>query len=447
MDKGKDLYRRDKEFLSSVQKLRFYPFVAERGQGAYLIGSDGKEYLDFSSGWGVATTGYNHPRIIEAVNKQMRKLSFAPTISVINEESVVLAEMLAKMVPGSGPKSVWFGHSGSDANEFIAKIIPIATGKSKLMTFVGSYHGQTMGSYAMSGHPAQNKFICGGSVVKLPYPDCYRCPFEKRMCSCGLFCLSYIEDYIFKTIAPPEQIGAIEIEAIQCDGGDIVPVDGFLQGLQRFCKMYDMLFIIDEVKIGLGRTGKMFGFEHWGVEPDLVVLAKPLGSGQPISAVVGNKNVMDAEVCAHLFTTAGNPVGCAAAIETLNIIKEEKLTENAEEMGVYFKQELEKLKDQYEFIGDVRGKGLVLGVDLVKDERTKEPNPQAAAQVLYRAFELGLLIYNSGLHSNVLEFTPPLIINKEHVDLAIRILKRTFDDVLEGKVAEEKLNLFSGWNA
>ena len=447
MDKGTELYRRDKEVLSSVQKLRFYPFAAERGKGAYLIGSDGKEYLDFSSGWGVATTGYNHPRIVDAVNKQMHKLSFAPTISVINEESVILAEMLTELVPGNGRKSVWFGHSGSDANEFVAKIIPIATGKSKLLTFIGSYHGQTMGSYAMSGHPAQNKFTGSGNVVKLPYPDCYRCPYEKKKPSCGLFCLSYIEDYIFKTIAPPEQIGAIEIEAIQCDGGDIVPADGFLQGLQRFCKMYDMLFIIDEVKIGLGRTGKMFGFEHWGVEPDLVILAKPLGSGQPISAVVGDKNIMDAGVCMHLFTTAGNPVGCAAAIETLNVIRDEKLMENAKETGAYFKQELEKLKDKCEIIGDVRGKGLVLGVDLVKDKRTRAPNPQAAAQVLYRAFELGLLIYNSGIHSNVLEFTPPLIINKEHVDLAVRILEKAFGDVLNGAVTEEKLKMFSGWNA
>ena len=446
MEKAKLLYRRDMKALSSVQKLRFYPFVAQRGLGAALIDPDGKEYLDFSSGWGVVNTGYNHPRVIEAVNRQMRQLSFASTISVINEESVRLAEMLAGLLPGRAPKSVWFGHSGSDANEFIAKVIPVATGKSKLLTFVGSYHGQTMGSCAMSGHPAQSRFGGGGNIVKLPYPDCYRCPFEKDRGACGLFCLRYIETYIFKAAVDPGQIGAVVIEAIQCDGGDIVPPDGFLQGLQELCGKYGILLVLDEVKIGIGRTGRLFGFEHWGIEPDLVVLAKPLGSGQPISAVAGRKDIMDAGVCMHLFTTAGNPVGCAAAIETLNIVREERLAENAADIGAYLKIKLEKLKEQYEFLGDVRGKGLVLGIDLVKDKASREPDPRSAALVLYRVFELGLLIYNSGLYSNVLELTPPLIIDKRQADTAVALLGQAFDDVLQGKVPQEKSDAFSGWN-
>lgn len=447
MNKAKKLYHRDAEVLSNVQKLRFYPFVAERGEGAILIDADGKRYLDFSSGWGVMNTGYGHPRIIAAVNEQMCKLSFTPTISVINEKSIELAEMLTELIPGKGQKRVWFGHSGSDANEFIAKIVPMVTGKSKILTFVGSYHGQTMGACAMSGHPAQSRFAAGGNVVKQAYPDCYRCPFEKHLQSCDLFCLRYIEDYIFNAVASPEQIGAIEIEAIQCDGGDIVPAEGFLQGLEKICRKYDILLILDEVKIGLGRTGKMFGFEHWGIEPDLTVLAKPLGSGQPISAVVGRRDIMDAGECLHLFTTAGNPVGCAAAVETLKIIHDEKLAERAQKMGLYLKVELEKLKYKYDFIGDVRGKGLVVGVDLVKDRLSREPDRQLAALVLYRAYELGLLIFDSGISSNILELTPPLIIRKRDVDFAVKLLKQAFDDVQEGKIAIEKLNGFSGWSA
>ena len=447
MSKSNELYLRDKESVSDIMKLRFYPLAVETGNKAVLTDADGKEYLDFSAGWGVANVGYNHPRIIEAVCSAVRKLSTGSTISAINEESVELAEKLKELLPGDFDKSVWYGHSGSDANEFIAKIVPYATGKNKIITFVGSYHGQTMGSYAMSGHPSQSKLSGGGgNIIKIPYPYCYRCAFEKSRDTCDLFCLRYIENYIFDAVAAPDQIGAVVIEAIQCDGGDVVPAEGFIKGLEHICRKYDILLIIDEVKIGFGRTGRMFGFEHYDVTPDAVIMGKPLGGGQPLSAVVGRKELMNSGTGMHLFTTAGNPVACAAAIESLKIIKDENLEENAQKTGEYLVKKLNELKDKYDVIGDVRGKGLVIGVELVKDRETKEPASELSALVVYRAYQLGLLFYNSGINSNVLELTPPLVITEEDADKAVDIIRQSIDDVLEGKIKPEEICDFAGWN-
>lgn len=447
MSKSRELFYRDKESVSDVMKLRFYPFVATTGKGVILKDPDDREYMDFSAGWGVANTGYNHPAIIDAVCRQMKKLSFASTISVLNEESIELAEVLKNLTPGDFEKSVWYGHSGSDANEFIAKIVPVASERSRIVTFVGSYHGQTMGSYAMSGHPAQSRFIGGGNVVKLPYPYCYRCPFEKGQNTCNLFCLRYIEEYIFKAVSSPEQIGAVVIEAVQCDGGDIVPPNGFLKGLEVLCRKHGILFIIDEVKIGFGRTGKFFGFENWDVVPDAVIMAKPMASGQPLSAVVGRKELLNAGTGMHLFTTAGNPVASAASLETIKIIKEEKLAENAERAGNYFIEGLKRLKEKYDMIGDIRGKGLVIGVELIKDRESKEPAPELTSKVLFRAYQKGLLFYDSGIHMNVLEFTPPLIVTKEQIDKALKILEQALTDAIEGKVSEKEISEFAGWSS
>lgn len=447
MSKSDKLFQKDKKVLSDVMKLRFCPFVAESGEGAVLKDPDGKEYLDFSAGWGVANTGYNHPRIVDAVSRQMKKLSFASTISVLNNESIELADKLIELTPGDFEKSVWYGHSGSDANEFIAKIVPVATNRSRILTFVGSYHGQTMGSYAMSGHPSQSRFVGGGNIVKLPYPYCYRCAFEKEESSCDLFCLRYIEDYIFDSVVSPDQVGAIVIEAVQCDGGDVVPAKGFLKGLESICRKHGILFIIDEVKIGFGRTGKMFGFEHFDVVPDAVIMAKPMASGQPLSAVVGRRELMDAGVGMHLFTTAGNPVACAAAMETINIIEDEKLMDNAQQLGSYIVDRFNELKTKYPVIGDVRGKGLVIGVELVEGRETKIPASDMAALVVYRAYELGLIMYDSGINSNVLEVTPPLVITKEQADFAIDVITQAIDDVLTGKITMDKLEEFAGWSS
>ena len=445
MNRSTELFQRDADAVSDVMKLRFYPMVAKTAGGALIRDVDGREYLDFSAGWGVANTGYGHPRIVDAVYKEMNRLSFSPTISVLNEESIELAERLRGMIPGDFEKAVWYGHSGSDANEFLYKMIPAATGRSRIVSFVGSYHGQTMGSYSMSGHPAQGKFTGGGNVTKIPYPYCYRCPFERDRETCGLFCLKYVEDFVFDSQVSPDQVGALVAEAVQCDGGDVVPPDGYLQGLERLCRKYGILFVLDEVKIGFGRTGKMFGFENWNVTPDAVVMAKPMGSGQPISAVTGKKELMDAGVGMHMFTTAGNPVACAASLATIDVIEEEKLAENAEAQGEYLLGRLRELQACCPAIGDVRGKGLVIGVELVEDTETKKPASELAALVVYRCYELGLLLYDSGISANVIELTPPLIITKQQCDRAVEVLRQAIEDALTGRIVREDLGDFAGW--
>ena len=445
MSRNQDLMLRDAAAISDVMKLRFYPVAVERGKGAVLTDAEGTEYLDFTAGWGVANVGYGHLRVLEAITKQLEKLSFAAPISVINEQSVALAEELIALMPGGFEKRVWYGHSGSDANEFIAKIVPIATGRPKLLTFVGSYHGQTMGSYGMSGHPSQSRITGGGNVVKLPYPYCCRCAFDKRPETCGLFCLDHIRDYVLEFVVSPSQVGALVVEAVQCDGGDIVPPNGFLVGLEKLCRKHGILFIVDEVKVGFGRTGKMFAFENWNVTPDAVVLGKPLGCGQPLSAVVGAKELLNAAAAAHLFTTAGNPVACAAAREGIRVIRDEKLAENAEVIGNYLSASFADLKKKYDCIIETRGIGLLQGIELVKNRNTKEPDAKLTAAATYRAYELGLLHYYAGVFNNVLEFTPPLVITAEQAKTAVGIVDQSIGDALSGRISDEKLAAFAGW--
>ncbi|MGH2550026.1 MAG: aspartate aminotransferase family protein, partial [Thermomicrobiales bacterium] len=273
----RDLVAREEALMSDSLKVRFFPFAAERGEGSWLTDFDGNRYLDFSASWAVANTGYSHPRIVEAIANQAGKLSFSSLCSVPNQPATELAERLLEIVPVRGEGKVWFGLSGSDANDFLAKMAPLATGRSKIVAFIGGYHGQTGGSAAISGHTAQAKASGNGNVVKIPYPNPYRPLFGCAAEETGEAVLNYLEEYLFRTICPPDQTAAIILEAIQSDGGDIVPPPGFLQGLRKLCDRHGILLFVDEVKVGFGRTGLMFAFEHEGIKPDAVSLGKSLG--------------------------------------------------------------------------------------------------------------------------------------------------------------------------
>ncbi len=439
-----DLLSQDAKVISNALKIRFYPMTAASASGTRVIDSAGKSYLDLSAGWAVASIGYGHPRIAQKLQEQYQTLSFTTQLTVPEQNMVALAERLIDMTPGSFAKKVWFGHSGSDANDCIAKLLPLARNRARMISFMGSYHGQTMGSLSLSGHPAQAKFIGSGNVVKLPYPNPYRPPFGETE-SLTAQVMHYIEQEVFRTVSPPEDTAAIVIEGIQSDGGLLVPPDDFLPALQKLCARYEISLIFDEVKVGLGRTGKWFSFNHYDIVPDAVVLGKSLGAGLPISAVVAREELLDVGYGVHMFTTSGNPLCTAAALENLLIIEQERLIDNAAKVGEYFRQGLEGLQERYEWIGDVRGRGLAIGVELVEDRVSKTPAAEKTAAICYRCYELGLLVFYVGIHSNVIEITPPLTISREEVDQAIAIMDQAFQDLAENRIDMGKVKEYAGW--
>jgi 4-aminobutyrate aminotransferase len=287
----------------------------------------------------------------------------------------------------------------------------------------------------------------GGNVVKVPYPYPYRCLFGSTTEEeCGQRYLDYIENYIFRTICPPEDTAGIIIEPVQSDGGDIVPPDNYFPGLEALCRKYGIMLLIDEVKVGFGRTGKMFGFQHWNVTPDAVAMGKSIGSGViPLSAVVARKEILDVGTAINMYTVAGNPVSCTAGLATLDYIERHNLADNAREIGAYLLDSFNRLAEKHELIGDARGKGMILGVELVRDRTTKEPAATEAAKVVYRCKELGLIIFYGGIYSNVLEITPPLTMTRQEADQGLAIVDQALTDVEEGRFPDEKLGQYAGW--
>jgi 4-aminobutyrate aminotransferase len=435
----------DEQTLAQCMKVRFFPLVVQRQQGNRMWDVNGKEYLDFTSGWSVAAIGYGHPKVVEAVSRQFRETTFASTLSALNEPSVRLAEKLLELVPGDGARKVWYGLSGSDASETLGKMVPLATGRPKLISFYGGYHGMTGTAAAMTGHQTTARLPASGNVIKVPFPHPYRPVFGVEPDRLGDAVLDYLEHYILGTNVPPELVGGIIVEAVQADSGDVVPPPGFLKGLERICRKHGILLLVDEVKVGMGRTGRWWGFEHDGVVPDLVAIGKALGGGLPLSAVVGRQEVLDAFTAVNMYSTAGNPVCCAAALATVEVIEEEGLVARAGEIGAYLLRSLQQLQDRHPLIGHVRGLGCILGVELVRDRATKEPAATETAKLVYRCFENGLVLFYGGLYSNVLEFTPPLTLTRADVDEGVDIIDRSLSDVEAGRVSDEALGKYSGW--
>jgi len=441
------LLERDARALGNVLKVRFYPLAVERAQGCTITDVEGVEYLDFMAGWAVANTGYGHPGVVEPVMAQMQKTSFATLTALMNEPAITLAERLVALMPGDFEKKAWFGLHGSDATDALSKLVPMATKRPRLVSYIGGYHGQTGGSAALSGHTAQARVTGGGNVVKVPYPYPYRCLFGSRSPEeCGERYLSYIEDYVFRTICPPEDTAGIIIEPVQSDGGDIVPPDNYLPGLEALCRCHGIMLLIDEVKVGFGRTGTMFGFQNWGITPDAVALGKSIGSGvAALSAVVGRKEILDVGTAINMYTVAGNPVSATAGLATLDTIERDGLVDNAREIGEYLLDGFTSLMARHQLIGDVRGKGMILGVELVRDRATKEPAATEAAKVVYRCKELGLVLFYGGIYSNVLEITPPLTMTREEAQRGLEIIDEALSDVVGGRFPDEKLGMYVGW--
>ena len=437
------IFEKDKRLIADATKIRFFPLVVDRADGSRITDVDGKRYLDFTSAWALANTGYSNPSMRAALIEQLNKSTFTGLVSGLHEPAVELAQRLIDLAPGDFEKKVWFGLSGSDANETVGRLLPAATGKRRIVSFIGGYHGTTGTSLSMSAHIAMTSTIGGGNIVKVPYPHPYRPPFGEAPTECAEKAIHFLSDYIFKTICPPDDVAAVILEAVQSDGGDIVPPPEFLPMLEALCRKHDINLVLDEVKVGMGRTGEMFAFQHTGVVPDVVVLGKSLGGGLPLSAVVGRKELVDSGF--SLFTATGNALCCTAGLATINTIEQDQLIDKARTVGDYLHTKLRVLQTHHPLIGDVRGLGMFQGVELVKDRSSKEPAAIEAAKVVYRAFELGLLVFYVGMFSNVLEITPPLIMTEAEVDEGINILDQALYDVEAGRVSDDLVAPFAGW--
>jgi 4-aminobutyrate aminotransferase len=433
------LLERDAQVIAHIGRLRFSPVSVVGGRGSRLVEEGGRELLDLSSSWGAASLGYAHPVVTGAVTAACADMAGASLLSFPNENAVALAEDLVRLTPGRGERRVWFGHSGSDANDCALRAVSAATGRSRFISFIGSYHGNLSGSMSVSGHTAMTHTLPRAGLVLLPYPDAYRPDFSASD-------VLKLLDYQFATTCPPDQVAAVFIEPLMSDGGLIVPPPGFLAAIQDRCRRHGIQIIVDEVKVGLARSGKLHCFEHEGLTPDVVVFGKGLGGGLPLSAVVGPKHIMDHAPAFAIQTTGGNPVATAAGRAVLRVIAAENLAERAAQIGEILANGLRSLSERHPMIGNVRGRGLALGVELVSDRESREPVAAATtAKVIYRAYQLGAVFFYVGLRANVLELTPPLTLSEAEAREGVEIIDQAMTDVSRGLVSDADVAPFMMW--
>ena len=436
MSHENDLLQRDAEVISEAMKIRFFPFVLDSQDQVTLTGSDGDKLIDFTASWAVANTGYRHPAIVEAVQKQSAHAVANSPISIPHTPLIELAERLRDLTPVASPTKVWFGHSGSEAGDLLSKAIPATGSGDTILNFEGSYHGITAGAATISGHSAQES-IRAENVRTLPFPNQFRIPDSVD---------ELVETALEKVKEAFEshEVAGLITEPLQSDGGILVPPDGFLPGVADLCADHDAYFVVDEVKSGLGRTGKMFAFEHESVTPDAVMIGKPLGSGLPISAVIGREELVDFEPASHMMTTAGGPLPAAAGLATLDVIEEESLPERAADLGERLHEELCAIAEDHAIVGDIRGRGLMQGMELVTDEDTN-PDPEMAARVSLWARQNGLVVFYVGMNSNVLELTPPLTISINDLETGCTRLDKALEAAQTEPLDEELLEQYAGW--
>jgi 4-aminobutyrate aminotransferase len=422
----------DQKFVSQSYT-RVYPVVVKKAKGVWVEDVDGNQFLDFNSGIAVCNTGHCHPRVVEAIHVQAEQLIHMSGSDFYYEAQSALAAKLAEITPGPKEKKVFFGNSGAEAIEAALKLARFHTKRPFILAFLGAFHGRTMGALSLTASKAI--FEKGFSplvpgVTHVPYPYCYRCPYHHhKYPGCSVACVEWIREDLFKRSIPPEEVAAIFVEPIQGEGGYVVPPPEFHKKLYDLAKEFGILFVADEVQSGMGRTGKMMAIEHWGVSPDIFALAKGIASGMPLGAMVSQSEVMDWVRGSHASTFGGNPISCQAALATIKLL-EEGLIQNAAIQGEYLLNHLRGLQKQFHLIGDVRGKGLMIGIEMVRDKKTKEKAIEERNAVIQGCFEKGLLLLGCG--ENVIRFSPPLIITQREADIALTILEEVLKKVEKG---------------
>ena len=416
-----ELIARDRRFVSPSYT-RGYPLVIARGEGAVVEDVDGNRFLDCAAGIAVTATGHSHPEVVKAIVEQAGRFLHMSGTDFYYEPQVRLAEEIAAVAPMSGDVRTFFANSGTEAIEASIKLAKWYTKRHNLIAFLGSFHGRTMGSLSLTSSKALQRKGFGPmlpGVYHAPYANCYRCPVGRRPESCATECLDFIEEQILVHLVSPDEVAAIVVEPIQGEGGYVVPPDGFLERLRELTSRHGMLLVADEVQSGMGRTGRMFAIQHTGVEPDVVATAKGVASGMPLGLCAARAEVMSWPPGAHASTFGGNPVSCAAALATLELLRRE-LLRNAEDVGAYLKDGLQLLQEKHPLVGDVRGRGLMLGIELVRDRETKERAVEERDAIVTAAFEKGLLLLGAG--RNTIRLSPPLVFSRAQADTAVRIL-------------------------
>jgi 4-aminobutyrate aminotransferase len=408
---------------------RSYPFVMDHGQGSEVWDVDGNRFIDLNAGIAVTATGHAHPTVVKAIQEQAEKFIHMSGTDFYYPVQIKLAEKLNALVPIDEETQVFFTNSGTESVEAAFKLARYRMGCFRMLAFIGAFHGRSMGSLSLTGSKyVQRKGFAPlvPGVTHVPYAYCYRCPFNLEYPSCDIYCVDYIEETIFRYLIPADEVAAIFVEPIQGEGGYVVPPPEWHGRLKALMEKYDILYVVDEIQTGFGRTGKMFAIEHWGVEPDIVCMAKGIASGMPIGATVARKSLMTWETGAHASTFGGNPVCCAAALATINLI-EGGFMENAARVGQWMMDRLHEMMDDHPSMGDVRGKGLMIGIELVKDKATKELAPEIRNEVVQRAFEKGLLILGCG--ANTVRFMPALNIPQDIADEGLAIFEEALTEV------------------
>jgi len=411
---------------------RSYPMVAKSGRGVVVTDVDGNEFFDFSAGIAVTSTGHCHPEVVAAIQKQAAELIHMSGTDFYYANMVELAERLSKIAPMAGPHKIYYGNSGTEAIEAALKIARYHTKRQNIIAFFGAFHGRTMGALSLTASKPQQKrrfapLVPG--VTHVRYPDVYRggTGGAQDAEAFALGCARFIEEKLFKTTLPPEEVAAIFVEPIQGEGGYVVAPTPFMQELRRICDRHGILLVVDEVQSGVGRTGKWWAVEHTGVQPDIVCMAKGIASGMPLGVTMSRAEIMDWVPGSHASTFGGNPVCVAAALATLDVIEKEGLLANATEIGNYMRKRMADWPRKHRLVGDVRGRGLMIGVEIVKDQATKEYGNVERDRIVELAFERGILFLGCG--PSTVRISPPLVVSREEADSAIDVLEECIEIV------------------
>jgi 4-aminobutyrate aminotransferase len=431
--KGQAIVEADAQYVTPSYPRPSFKLVAERGEGVWVTDVDGNVFLDCNAGVAVCSTGHCHPEVVKTIQDQTAKLIHMCGTDYFYSQMPDLARKLDEIVPIPSPTRTHFANSGTEAVETALKLAMHATGRQKFIAFFNSFHGRTLGSLSLTSSRIAQRIGFKRSVLDVthvPYPNAFRHPFTGEQtdeATVSRACLEWIEGRLFKTTTPPEEVAAIIVEVVQGEGGYVPAPREFLQGLRRICDEHGIMLIVDEVQSGMGRTGKMFASDHHDLKPDIMCLAKGIASGLPMGACVARADLMDWKPGAHASTFGGNPVALAAALKTIELL-EGGLVANSAEVGAYLKAGLEKLKAKHDCIGDVRGIGLMIGVEFVEDRVSMKAAPDLRDLIEVACFERGLIILGAG--ANTIRWSPPLILTRENVDVALEI----FDEAIAASV-------------